>query len=282
MAGMISVSPTDLRVRRHKLRRQRQMKIIQAIWRTFAVSSLLGGLLWVASQPMWVLSAPKQIEIASGSRSLSPEAISSLLVLSYPQSLWKIEPSSIADSLTKQPTIAKASVKRRLFPPGLIINIQERVPVAIAQRRDQATLNRDTNIASSTGLLDANGIWMNQEKYISLNPTVKLPSLIVIGSFEQYRPYWSQLYQSVSQSSVKVTLIDCQDPTNIILKTELGYVHLGAVSSQISEQIKVLEQMSHLSTQLNPNQIEYIDLKNPESPLVQMNQKTVKSNFQTR
>ena len=123
MAGMVSVSRTDLQVRRHKLRRQRQMKIIQAIWQTSAVSSLLGGLLWVASQPMWVLSAPKQIEIVNGSSSLSPEAISSLLVLSYPQSLWRIEPSLIADSLTKQPTIAKASVKRRLFPPGLIIDI---------------------------------------------------------------------------------------------------------------------------------------------------------------
>jgi cell division protein FtsQ len=282
MAGLVSVSRTDLQMRRHKLRRQRQMKIIQAIWRTLGVTSLLGSLLWVASQPMWVLSAPKQIQIASGSRSLSPEAISSLLVLSYPQSLWRIEPSAIADSLTKQPTIAKASVKRRLFPPGLIIDIQERVPVAIAQRHHQATLTLHANIASSTGLLDANGIWMNQEKYISLNPTVKLPSLIVIGSFEQYRPYWNQLYQSVSQSSVKVMEIDCQDPTNIILKTELGYVHLGAVSPQISEQIKVLAQMSHLPTQLNPNQIEYIDLKNPESPLVQMNQKIVKSNSQTR
>ncbi|MBW4611267.1 MAG: FtsQ-type POTRA domain-containing protein [Hassallia sp. WJT32-NPBG1] len=282
MAGMISVSRTDLQVRRQKLRRQRQMKIIQAIWRTFAVSSLLGGLLWVASQPMWVLESPKQIEITSGDRSLSPEAIQRVVVLSYPQSLWRIEPYAIAESLTKQPTIAKATVNRRLFPPGLIIHIQERVPVAIAQTHQQATLNRDTNIASSTGLLDANGIWMNKEKYTSLNPTVKLPSLIVIGSFEQYRSYWNQLYKSVSQSSVKVMEINCQDPTNIILKTELGYVHLGAASPQITEQIKVLAQMSHLPTQLNPNQIEYIDLKNPESPLVQMNQKIVKSNSQTR
>lgn len=281
MAGMISVDRTDLRYRRHKLRRQRQMKIIQAIYRTFAVSSLLGGLLWVASQPMWVLESPKQIEIKSANRSLSPEAIQTVLVLSYPQSLWRISPSRVADSLTKQPTIAKASVNRRMFPPGLIIDIQERVPVARALTNQQATINRDTNTASSTGLLDANGIWMNQEKYTSLNPTVKLPSLIVIGSFEQYRPYWNQLYQSVSQSSVKVTLINCQDPTNIILKTELGYVHLGAASPQISEQIKVLDQMSHLHTQLNPNQIEYIDLKNPESPLVQMNQNKIKSNSKT-
>ena len=38
MAGIVSVSRTDLAQRRKKLRRQRQMKIIQTIWRTFAVT----------------------------------------------------------------------------------------------------------------------------------------------------------------------------------------------------------------------------------------------------
>jgi cell division protein FtsQ len=41
----------------------------------------------------------------------------------------------------------------------------------------------------------------------------------------------------------------------------------------LPEKIKVMAQMRHLPAQLNPNQVEYIDLKNPESPLVQMNQK---------
>ena len=59
--------------------------------------------------------------------------IRSLLVLSYPQSLWRIEPTAIAKSLKQQPTIAQASVSRRLFPPGLMIEIKERVPVAMAQ-----------------------------------------------------------------------------------------------------------------------------------------------------
>ncbi len=320
MADIVSVSGTLLRDRRNKLRRKRQMKIIQGIWRTFAVSGLLGGLLWVAIQPMWVLKADNQIVIKSGDQLLSAEAIKSMLVLSYPQSLWRIEPSAIADSLKKQPTIAFATVNRSLFPPGLIIEISERVPVAIAQttlerrtrvadtaslvkcgdqkserrqvklqrgtssnRQQQCSENSDTsNDKVTVGLLDANGVLMPLEKYTSLNPTVKLPSLKVIGLPQQYSSYWNQLYQSVSQSGVKVMEIDCQDPTNLILKTELGNVHLGAASPQISEQIKVLAQMSHLSTQLNPNQIEYIDLKNPEYPLVQMNQKTVQANSQTR
>ncbi|NMG19900.1 cell division protein FtsQ/DivIB, partial [Brasilonema bromeliae] len=128
MAGIVSVSRSDLKGRRKKLRQKRQMKIIQTIWQTIVVSSLAGGLLWTAIQPIWVLKTPKDIEVL-GNHVLSGEAIQSLLVVSYPQSLWRIEPHRIAESLKQQPMIVQANVNRRLFPPGLIIQIKERVPV---------------------------------------------------------------------------------------------------------------------------------------------------------
>ncbi|MDF5734788.1 MULTISPECIES: cell division protein FtsQ/DivIB [unclassified Nostoc] len=268
MAGIISVSRTNLAQRRQKLRRHRRIKVIQAIWRTFAIIGLTGGLFWMAVQPVWMLKAPKQIVMKSGDKFLSDETAQSLLVLSYPQSLWRIEPSAIANSLKKQPTIAQATVRRRLFPPGLIIDIQERVPVAVTQTPG----NKKVTI----GLLDASGAWMPLEKYTSLNPTRKLPNLRVIGSPKQYCLYWTQLHQAISQSPVKVMEINCQNPTNLILKTELGNVHLGVPGPQMSEQIKVLAQMRHLGAKLNSGQIEYIDLKNPEIPLVQMNQEVQK------
>ncbi|BAY74967.1 polypeptide-transport-associated domain-containing protein [Nostoc linckia NIES-25] len=277
MAGIISVSRTDLAQRRKKLRRQRQMKIIQAIWRTFAITSLASGLLWVAVQPMWMLKAPKQIVMKSGNKLLSDETTRSLLALSYPQSLWRIEPTAIANSLKKQPTIANAMVRRRLFPPGLIIDIQERVPVAVTQTptvQNQGTTNKKVTI----GLLDANGVWIPLEKYTSLNPNRKLPNLRVIGLPKQYCLYWTQIHQAISQSLVKVMEIDCRNPTNLILKTELGNVHLGTPGPQLSEQIKVLAQMRRLTAKLNSGEIEYIDLKNPEFPLVQMNQENPKLN----
>ncbi|WP_414581893.1 cell division protein FtsQ/DivIB [Scytonema sp. PCC 10023] len=272
MAGIVSISRADLEGRRKKLRQKRQMKIIQTIWQTFAVSSLAGGLLWMATQPIWVLTTPKNIDI-SGNRLLSREAIESLLVVSYPQSLWRIEPYAIAESLKQQPTIAEATVSRRLFPPGLIVQINERVPVAIAQSRREQPNTDNGHKKVSVGLLDASGVWIPLEKYTSLNPNLRLPSLKVFGLPEQYRPYWDQLYHALIQSSVNVMEIDFQDPTNLILKTELGNIHLGAPSSLLAEKIKVMAQMRHLPAQLNPNQVEYIDLKNPESPLVQMNQK---------
>ncbi|MBD2163750.1 FtsQ-type POTRA domain-containing protein [Calothrix membranacea FACHB-236] len=277
MADLVSLSRADLAQRRKRLRRKQQMKIIQAIWRTFAISSLAGCLLWVATQPIWVLNAPNQIVVKSGNELLPEETVKSLLVLSYPQSLWRIQPSAIAESLKRQPTIAQASVSRRLFPPGLIVDITERVPVAIVQTPTGGK-SEGVNKQASVGLIDANGVLIPLDKYTSLNPTRKLPNLKVIGLPEQYLPYWTQLYLSVNQSLVKIQEINCQDPTNLILKTELGNVYLGPPSPQLSEQIKILAQMRHLSSKLNSSQIEYIDLQNPEAPLVQLNQKKQKIN----
>ena len=295
MAGILSVSRTNLAQRRQKLRRQRQIKIIQAIWRSLAVTGFTSALFWVTIQPMWVLKDSEQIVIKSGDQVLTQKDIYSLLGLSSPQSLWRVEPSLIADSLRKQPNIAQARVSRRLLPPGLIIEIQERVPVAIAQITKDQTVTSCILASSSTGkpsevksclqnsnrsnkqnelgLLDASGVWMPLSSYMSINPNARLPQLIVIGSIAQYKLFWTQIYEAISQSSLKVTEINFQDPTNLILKTELGNVHLGSPSNRLPGQIQALVQMRRLPNEVNPSNIDYIDIKNPAIPLVQMNQK---------
>ena len=295
MAGILSVSRTNLAQRRQKLRRQRQLKILQAIWRTLAVTGFAAVLFWGAIQPMWVLKDSGQIVIKSGGQVLTQKDIYSLLGLSSPQSLWRVQPALIADSLRKQPNIAQATVSRRLLPPGLIIEIQERIPVAIAQITEDQTVTscvlnpaftgKSTEVKSclqnsstakkqnELGLLDASGVWMPLSGYISISPKSKLPRLIVIGAIAQYQPFWRQLYEAISSSSLQVTEINFQDPTNLILKTELGNVHLGSPSSRLTEQIQALVQMRRLPNEVNPSNIDYIDLKNPAIPLVQMNQK---------
>jgi cell division protein FtsQ len=279
MAGIVSVSRTDLESRRKKLRQKRILKVIQTIWRGVAVSSFAGGLLWVAIQPIWVLSDPGKQIMISGNQLLTDQGIKSLLLqsnptLSSPQSLLRIDPTTIATSLSRQEAITQAKVSRSLFPPGLIVQVVERKPVAIAQKLSLA--DEASNKRVSLGLLDANGVLIPFEKYKSHLSSVNIPSLRVIGSPEKYRPYWNQVYEAVSKSRLKITEIDWQDPTNLILKTELGSVHLGSPSSQLAEQIKVMAQLQHLPKQVNFNQIDFIDLKNPNSPLVRMNHENLK------
>ena len=56
----------------------------------------------------------------------------------------------------------------------------------------------------------------------------------------------------------------------MILKTELGVIHLGAYSSKLSAQLRRLEEMRRLPTKVNPQDVAYIDLTNPANPFVQM------------
>jgi cell division protein FtsQ len=296
MAVIVSVSRKDLAQRRQTLRRQRQIRIVTAIWRTLASAGCASGLFWIAVQPMWVLKSPAQIVMKSGNHLLPESTIKSLLNLSYPQSLWRIQPTAIAKSLEMQPAISQVYVSRRLFPPGLIINIDERVPVAIAEsdHREDGALQciynslslRRTDVKfpsqcflqkgntsqgkDSLGLIDAKGIWMSLKKYTSISDKLKLPSLKIVGSPKQYHPYWYHLYQALNQSDVKITEIDCENSSDLILLTELGPVHLGVPDSQLSEKFQVLDQIRYLPSKLSLSKIEYIDLKNPAIPLVQL------------
>ncbi len=276
MPDILSVSSTDLEQRREKLRRYRKIKIISTIWRSLAVTGLAGGLLWFLIQPIWVLKSKLDITV-SGNELITDEAIQSKMQLSYPKSLWRVEPSRLSASLEQQPGITQATVTRRLFPPGLTVKVSEILPVAITISPGASDAN-STN-QTVTGLVDINGVWVMKENYKSI-PQSKLPSLKLIGEVPQCIPEWKQFYQAVSQSSVKVIEIDCQNPNNIILKTELGLVHIGSPTSKLTEKIKLLAKIRRLPAQVNMSQIEFINLTDPETILVQMNHKTLRIDSQ--
>lgn len=268
MASIASVSQAQLTTRRKQLRRARRIKSVQAIWRSLLAGGMASSLVWALTLPDWVIRQPEQIVI-EGNHFLSTKAIRSLLPLSYPESILRVQPQAIAKTLESQAPIAEASVTRQLVPPGLTIKVKERKPVAIAKTRLSSSPEATTD-SSNTGMLDAQGVWMPAGSYSQLEEDFELPSLKVIGSQEHYRPYWSEVYPTVSQSPVKVFEIDWRDPANLILKTELGIVHLGPYSSQLSQQLAVLDRMRELPSRIQPGQIAYINLKNPDFPAIQM------------
>lgn len=275
MASIVSVSRSVLTQRRQMLRRQRRLSTLQSLWQTITVSSLAGGLIWVTTQPISVVRGSGQIFI-QGNQRLLPQEIKSMLGLSYPQSLLKIQPEQLARSLESQPPIADATITRQLFPPSLTVHVKERVPVAITLA--QNSTGSSTPIAKpSMGLLDESGAFIPLQSYAGQRH-LELPQLKVIGNRQQYLPYWTQLYQAMSRTPIKVTEIDCQNPANLILKTELGIVQFGPYSNRFSEQLQALEQMRQISAKIKLNEIAHIDLKNPDNPLVKMNQSEEMSN----
>jgi cell division protein FtsQ len=288
MASFASVSETELGRRRQKLQRQRRLKLAAAVWQTVAVSAMAGGLLWWVAQPDWLVVRSDQVKV-EGNQWLSDKAVRSLVPLSYPQSLWGIQPQVVAQKLESTGPIAKAKVTRNLFPPSLTVEVIERLPVALAQ--PAAVLRKSDR--EKVGWLDARGGWMPFDSYTSdqrstqasqsaegspvRQPQGALPTLKVIGPSELYRVQWPKFYQALSSLAVKVFEIDWQNPDNLILKTEIGTVHLGPYSSRTAEQLKVLDRMRQLPKQIDLSKIAYINLKNPAAPIVQLPEPAVGS-----
>ncbi len=280
MASFGAVSQKELGRRREELRRQRRARSAALLWQMLAASAMAGGLLWWIAQPAWLIARSEQVKV-EGNQWLSDKAVRSLVPLSYPQSLWGIQPQALAEKLESTGPIAKAKVTRNLFPPSLTIEVSERLPVAVAQ----PTAVLKSSDKEKVGWLDARGGWMPSESYNAVRshnssiepgsdrgtqPQHSLPTLKVIGPFEQYRASWPKFYQGLSGLTVKVFEIDWQNPNNLILKTEIGTVHLGPHSSKTSEQLKVLDRMRQLPKQLDSSKIAYIDLRNPAAPIVHL------------
>lgn len=269
MENFVPISPQTLIERRQLLRRQRRLRRFQILWQTVLVTGLTVGAVWAINLPLWVITTPEQIDI-QGSERLSPDAIRSLVPLQYPQPLMQVEPHVIAEQLKIQAPITDAVVRRHLFPPRLEVHIWERQPVAVVIPDESAGAAHGAQdaIASQPGLLDDQGMWMAEASFSRLG-TADFPALKVRGLRQSFLSYWPAMYASIRQSPVKISEIDWREPNNLILHTELGIVHLGAYGEQFPTQLAALGKMRNLNSYLPNQEIAYIDLNNPNTPLVQ-------------
>ena len=257
MTSIASVSSNQLRSRRQELQGRRRLKALQAIWRFLAIAGMAGGLAWAITLPQWAIDRQSLVEI-EGNRLLSQDQIRQLLPLSEPRSIWQLPTQQIIERLEATAPIADAQIARQILPPKLTVEITERQPVAIAMSGQEI------------GFVDAQGIFIPKKFYQGVDKTWKAPTLKVIGYRELYQPQWMQLYSSLTHSPVKILEVDWRNPSNLILKTELGTVHFGAYTEQFSKQLVVLAQMSQLSSQVPRDRVTYIDVSNPALPTVQL------------
>jgi cell division protein FtsQ len=282
------LSRSELSQRRKQLRHQRRMRLLKSSWRFLSVAALAGGVIWGATQPAWVIRRSDQVKI-EGNHFLSAQTVRSLLPIPYPQSVFRTQPQEIIAVLKAKAPIADATVERQLFPPGITVKIRERNPVAIVlQQPPKPGLESKADPAEgdkagetdkgpspakapdSQSLLDENGMTLSMKSYTALKQNLELPKLKVIGNPDLYRQNWAGFYQALRRSPVKVEQVDWRNPSNLILQTELGGVHLGLYSDRLPDQLKALDRMRQLPNKIARDQIAFIDLSKPDVPALQL------------
>ena len=242
-----SSTPTskDLARRRQYLRDQRRYKFYKGAWRSLALTGFAASLLWLATSPIWLIRNPSQLAI-SNNELLSDEAVQALLPLTYPQPLLKVKPKELEASLETHAPIEAAAVNRRLLPPGLHIRVKERQPVAVTMPDTASPMREIPNESAafrSPGLIDAEGYWMPRNSFQSLGSTASEPGLMVKGMRTGDEQDWQEIYQAIDRSPVQITAIDWTRPSNVILQSELGAVHLGPYGKGFEAQLVALDQL---------------------------------------
>jgi cell division protein FtsQ len=267
MTAKTSVSTTRLKNRRDELKNQRRWRNFVSVTRTLLIMSLTGGVFWFLTLPEWVIKNSQQIDI-EGNELLTDEEIRSLIPLEYPQSLLQLSIKDLRESLQKKVPLTNVVVSRALLPPNLTIKITEKKPVAIALTV-QVSPNTKKLALEEVGYIDIDGIFVSNELYQNLDQKPELkPPLKILGTPEMYLAYWKDFYDLLNQSSVKITQVDWQNPTNIVLSSELGKIYIGPYTSKFGQQLMVLEKLKNITNKVPKERIIYIDLTDPEMPSI--------------
>lgn len=276
MTDLASPSPEELSNRRRALKKQRRLRNLQNIWRVVAISGFAAGAVWLIKNPFWLTLRSSEQVLIQGNEMLADASIQDLMGLEYPQPLLEVEPEAVAQRLRQQSPIAFVQVERRLFPPRLEILLQERQPVAMtipSSPMQAPNEEAEKKPATHPGLVDVEGYWMPQDPTMGFDSTFDVPALRVYGFHTRYQIQWTELYQAIQDSPVKVIEVDLRSPSNLILKTEIGTVHLGIYSPyRFREQLAMLPRFQSFTANSNTPEIDFIDLSNPQMPAVKLSQ----------
>jgi cell division protein FtsQ len=289
--------------RRRELKRQRQSKFWKATWRTTATLGFTLGLGWLFNKPGWQITKASQVSIR-GNTQISAQTLETFLPLTFPTSLLRAQPGTIKTMLEQNTHADRVSVNRQLFPPRILVQIQERPPVAITTcpncllvAQNPASSQPITIGPSDLWLIDDRGIPLPYGSYPKLGHTSKAPDLMVTGYLKpldarqvkaislknmpgqltlvaldaELQKAWTSVYVPIRRSPVKIQQIDWQKPASLNLKTELGIVQMGPVGAHISEQLLALDRMRALPQTVDPKNIKFINLENLKNPVIELN-----------
>jgi cell division protein FtsQ len=248
-----AVSRSTLIARRQRFRRRLWLWRLLGLWRISLAVAFAGGLIWLGQRPLWQLSDPGEVRVA-GNRDLTREQILAALELSLPEPLLQADPHRFERRLRAALPLRTARVSRQLYPPALSVRVEERQPVALAPQADRS------------GYLDETGVWIDSRHYRRLKP----PALSVWGFARHKTELWRQIYPRIAASPVAIQVVDLRTLGDLVLRTELGEVRLGAYGPHFGAQLRQLDRMRSVATRYKPTDIAFIDLRSMQMPVVRL------------
>ena len=198
----------------------------------------------------------------SGSKLFSQNDVVNNSTLKLPIRLISINTKFLEKDLKKNLSLKNVSVSRQLFPFGLKIEVNTRIPIAYGER----ILNNE----KISGFIDKDGFFINQQNADKKN--LKKLTIQVFGWKEKFKKTLSKIF--IAQENYEFEVVKVTFTPNGFLSIEekgLKTILLGFDPNLINYQLQII---NNLKNEFKKNsfsiKIDNIDLTNPNKPKIKV------------
>ncbi len=198
----------------------------------------------------------------SGSKLFSQNDVIKNSSLNFPIRLIFVETNLLEKELNKNLSLKNVSVNRELFPFGLKVHINSRIPIAYGEK-----ISNDEKIL---GFIDKDGVFINKQNVDEKNFN-KL-NIQVFGWKEKFKKILSDIFIAIEKYNLEIVKITfSSDGFLTVEEKDLKTIFLGFKPNLINYQ---LQKIKNLKNEFNKNsfskKIDNIDLTNPDKPKIKV------------
>ena len=200
--------------------------------------------------------------IISGSELFTQNDVVNNSSLKFPIRLIFIKTNLLEKELKQNLSLKNVSISRQIFPFGLKVHINTRIPIAYGER----ILNEEKIL----GFIDKDGIFINKQNTEEKN--LNKLTIEVFGWEEKFKKILSEIF--IAQENYEFEIVKITFSPNGFLSVEekdLKTILLGFKPNLINYQLQII---NNLKNEFKKNsfskKIDNIDLTNPNKPKIKV------------
>ena len=198
----------------------------------------------------------------SGSDFFSQNDVVKNSSLNFPIRLIFVKTNLLEKELKQNLSLKNVSVNRVLFPFGLKVHINSRIPVAYGER-----ILNDEKIL---GFIDKDGIFINKQNVNKKN--LNKLTIKVFGWKEKFQKILSEIFIAIENNELEIVKITfSSDGFLTVEEKDLKTIFLGFNPNLINYQLQKINNLKNeLKKNSFPKKIQNIDLTNPDKPKIKV------------
>ena len=198
----------------------------------------------------------------SGSELFSQNDVVKNSSLKFPIRLIFVETNLLEKELKQNLSLKNVSVNRELFPYGLKVDINSRIPIAYGER-----ILNDEKIL---GFIDKDGIFINKQN-VDEKKFNRL-TIQVFGWKEKFKKILSKIFIAIENYELEIVKISFSyDGFLTIEEKDLNTIFLGLRPNLINYQLQIINNLKNEFKKSSfSKKIDSIDLTNPDKPKIKV------------